>query len=76
MGALMLYSDWVVVVQHEWLRPWSVKTTIACVLSRCQSPFSGGEVASTKPRSCQHFQGWDIIRVALRGGPWFRVVVV
>ena len=51
----MLSSDWVVVVQREGLRSWSVKTAVACVLSRCQSPSSGGEVASTEPRGCQNF---------------------
>ena len=51
----MLEFDWVVVVQREGLRSWSVKTAVACVLSRCQSPSSGGEVASTEPRGCQTF---------------------
>ena len=51
--ALVLESNWVVVVQLEWLRPCSVKTAVACFLSRRQSPPSGVKVASTEPRDAK-----------------------
>ena len=51
--ALLLESSWVVFVQREGLRPWSVKTAVACVLSRPQSTTSGVKAASTEPRDAK-----------------------